>query len=295
VNYLDSTRSKMHRDGTTRRGKKLRLLSAALGLAMAAVMASPAGAASAGPRVIPPQSKPFGATYARWDARWWRWFYQTPVNINPEFSAAGTPDAPAAVDCSAGQRNGNVWFLGGTFLPTTTGPQVSRSDVYRTCSIPAGTFLFFPLLNDEYDNLGCPNATFTAKQLTAAAKLGIDDIVPGSMSATIDGDSVPGLANGRSRYRSPSPWFSYALPADNVGQFFCGTSFPPGTKPPTVKGHPGATADGVYLMLAPLSPGTHVIHFGGELNVPSDPTPPPPAGSVDFIQNINYTITVTHR
>jgi hypothetical protein len=158
--------------------------------------------------------------------------------------------------------------------------------------------LFFPLLNDEFDNLYCPNSTFTAAELKAAAKLGIDDIVPGSMSATIDGKAVRGLKSGRSRYRSPSTWFSYRLPADNVGRTLaaCGKkSFPRGTRPPAVGGHRGAIADGVYLMLAPLRPGVHTISFGGEINIPGTPPPAPPQGQTDFIQNINYTITVTPR
>jgi hypothetical protein len=163
--------------------------------------------------------------------------------------------------------------------------------VYRTCTVPKGTFLFFPILNDEFDNLGCPSTQFSAGELLAAAATAIDDIVPGSMTATIDGVSVTGLANSNSIYRAPSPWFSYALPADNVGQIF-GCDFPAGTMPPLVAGHPGATADGVYLMLAPLPAGTHVIHFGGEIDVPATPTPAPPLGPVDFIENINYTVTV---
>jgi hypothetical protein len=263
--------------------------STVLGLALVMTMAGPAAASGV---VIPPRARPHGASYGQWDARWWKWFYQTPVSTNPEFFPPGTPTAPEQVDCSAGQ-SGRVWFIGGTFAPTSSTPQGTvRSDVYRTCSIPTGIFLFFPVLNTEFDNLGCPNATFSAEELTAAAALGIDAIVPGSMSVTIDGASVSGLANGNSIYRAPSPWFSYTLPADNVGQFFrC--DFPAGTTPPMVDGHPGATADGIYLMLAPLSPGTHVIHFGGELDIPASPPPAPPAGPIDFIQNINYTITVS--
>jgi hypothetical protein len=280
-----------------KRGLRPRLWAIALGITMAIVVAGPAEAAQGNPGVMPPQSHPHGATYGQWNARWWQWLYQTPVNINPEFSPAGTADAPAAVDCSAGQSD-HVWFIGGTFLPTSSNPQIARSDVYRTCSIPTGTFLFFPILNTESDNLSCQtNTTFTAEQLRAAAKLGIDDIVPGSMSATIDGAPVAGLEDGYSVYRSPSPWFSYTLPASNVGQLpeVCGKSFPAGTQPPPVDGHAGATADGIYLMLRPLSPGIHTVHFGGELNVPGTPAPAPPAGPVDFVQNINYTITVTPK
>jgi hypothetical protein len=44
-------------------------------------------------------------------------------------------------------------------------------------------------------------------------------------------------------------------------------------------------------LLAPLSVGSHVIRFGGEINVPSGQ----PGGPLDFIENVNYMITVTRR
>jgi len=273
-----------------------RLLGAALGLAVATAMVIPAGAAAASATVLPPQSRPFGATYGQWDARWWQWLLQTPVNINPEFSATGAPGSPAPVDCSAGQ-SGKVWFLGGTFAPTTPAGAPPASNVYRTCSIPSGTFLFFPLLNDEFDNLTCradgspASLGWRAAQLKNAAAMLIDDIVSGTMSATIDGASISGLADAHSVYRAPSPWFSYSLPSDNVGQFFAGPTgepcnFPAGTQPPV----PGATADGIYLMLAPLSPGVHQIHFGGKVDYPG--TDPVIGPAFTFVQNINYTLTV---
>jgi hypothetical protein len=267
-----------------------RMLMGALGIALVALMAAPAATAGATGAAASSRPKPPSTFVGQLSARWWQWLYQTPVNVSPEFSPAGTPSAPTTVDCSAGQ-SGHVWFLGGTFAPTSTTPTASRSDVYRSCSIPAGTFLFFPILDSEWDNLFCPNTNFTAQQLVAAAELGINDIVPGSMSAVIDGFSVPGLHSGHSIFRALSPWFSYTFPADNVGQFF-GCNFPAGTMPPPVGHHPGAIADGVYLLLPPLAPGVHTIHFGGEINIPSTPPPAPPAGPVDFIENINYTITV---
>jgi hypothetical protein len=262
------------------------LLSTTLIVGSVVIMTAPA---NAGGTVMPRHSRPVGASYGEWAANWWQWLYQTPVNVNPEFSPPGTPSAPEAVDCTVGQT-GHVWFIGGTFTPTSTTAQVSRSDVYRTCTIPVGRFLFFPILNGEFDNLGCPNTDFSAEQLRDAAAVGINDIVPGSMSATIDGVSVAGLDNGNSIYRAPSPWFTYTLPSDNIGPFV-GCTFAEGTMPPPVDGHPGATSDGIYLMLAPLSPGTHVIHFGGELVIPANLPLQPPNG-LDFIQNINYTITV---
>ena len=50
------------------------------------------------------------------------------------------------------------------------------------------------------------------------------------------------------------------LPADNALSAFCpGDPFPAGTSPPS----PGAYADGVYIMLAPLAAGVHHISFAG--------------------------------
>ncbi len=51
------------------------------------------------------------------------------------------------VDCGVGQQ-GHVWFLTGTFNESGV--------VSRTCRIPAGTALFFPVLNVECSTLEAP-------------------------------------------------------------------------------------------------------------------------------------------
>jgi hypothetical protein len=202
----------------------MRHLIMALGIALSAVMAALPVAAEDNPIVVPPQSRPFDATYGDWSARWWQWVYQTPVGHNPEFNPdKGTLAKPATVDCSAGQR-GPVWFLGGTFLPTQTSPGTFEDTVYRKCTIPSETFLFFPILNAEFDNLGCPNTSYRAAELKRGTKFVIDDVVSSSVSATIDGASVSRLASAHSRYRASSPWFSYRLPADNIGPIVGATS-----------------------------------------------------------------------
>jgi hypothetical protein len=275
-----------------------------MGIVLAALaslsLAAPAVAGN-NPGVLPPQSRPHGASYGQWGARWWQWLFQTPASKdnqvlnNGQVLDNGTV-VPAQVNCALGQ-SGHVWFIGGA-LEATFFEGTLRVDAFRACSIPTGTFLFFPVFNSEFDNLtsACPPpATFTAKKLTDAATGAIDHIVPGSMTATIDGVSVSGLADSKSIYRASSPSFSYTLPEDNVAENVSGCSppvvYPAGTTPPP----PGATADGIYLMLAPLSPGVHTISFGGEANIPAGESPPLGPGAVDFIQNINYTITVVPR
>lgn len=262
-----------------------------------AVPVAATGGGKPRPGVLPPSSRPYGATYAEWNARWWQWLYGTDRLDSPVFDEEkGTPADPRPVDCRAGQR-GPVWFMGGTFLPTDPGIPTSSSTVFRSCTIPSGVALFFPVLNAEFDNLACPpQATwgFSADQLAAAARFSMDHVVPGSMAVAIDGNDVTGLSDASTIYRSSSPWFAYTLPVNNVGGLdaVCGQDFPPGTAPPAVDGHPGATADGVYLMLPPLSRGKHTIHIAGEVLIPDSDHPVPPAAAFDFIQNINYTITV---
>jgi hypothetical protein len=102
-------------------------------------------------------------------------------------------------------------------------------------------------------------------------------MVPGSMSVTIDGRSVQGLSDSSTAYRATVGRFSYTLPPNNALSAFCpGNPLPAGTMPPP----PGAYADGVYIMLAPLSPGTHRLSF----------TAAESAGSIS--ENVSYTITV---
>jgi hypothetical protein len=82
------------------------------------------------PGVIPPQAHPYGLSYGEWGARWWRWAYAFAVAYFPS-SQAGE------VDCFLGQ-SGSVWFLGGS---------TGEKPFTRSCTIPTGTALFFPIVN----------------------------------------------------------------------------------------------------------------------------------------------------
>jgi hypothetical protein len=237
------------------------------------------------PGIIPPQGHPHGATYGEWSARWWQWAYQTPVHgsrgeVTPFLAGNGTPQSPASVDCSYGQ-SGHVWFLGGTYQPTFPGGTAVSFFANRSCTIPSGTTLFLPIINSEWDNVNVVGElpfTMDEAQLRAKAAADIDSIQ--SMSATVDGRPVAGVSGPDTPYRVQSPLFSYTLPLDNLPTAAFGSQFA-GTTPP-----PGAVADGVFLMIAPLSVGTHVLHWEG--------TALPPSG-LSFAQDITYHITVTPR
>lgn len=180
------------------------------------------------PGVLPPNSDAFGMTYGEWSARWWQWAVSLPVNANPLFDTA---------DCNAGQL-GKVWFLGGSF---------TGSPADRTCNVPAGKALFFPIIDADCSSVEpAPffGADAEARHICAAGfvdealDLGVD-----SLSADIDGVSVQDLP----KYRAPSPDFDFTAPDNNllIGAATSGKM----------------AADGIYLLLAPLSAGEHTIHF----------------------------------
>ena len=187
------------------------------------------------PEVLPPNSHPFGATYGEWTARWWKWCYSLPRDHHPLFDTA---------DVSAGQ-SGHVWFLGGTFATVEEGGIVVGK-ANRTCTVPVGTALFFPIVNVEAAT--AEGNGDTDADLRAVAEYYINHTT--NLACKIDGRPVNNLQN----YRVQSPLFQYGpLPDNNVPE----PQLPTGTVS-------DAVSDGVWLMLAPLSVGHHTIHFTGE-------------------------------
>src|SRR6202043_2144227 len=63
-------------------------------------------------------------------AEWWQWALSIPTSINPQLDTTGG-------NCMVGQR-GSVWFLAGIF---------GGGSATRTCAVPEGTVLFFPVIN----------------------------------------------------------------------------------------------------------------------------------------------------
>lgn len=192
------------------------------------------------PGVLPPDSPQYGKTYGQWAAAWWQWALALPATAHPLFDTA---------DCSTGQ-SGKVWFLGGKFC--MTGDPNCNGTAVRTCEVPAGKALFFPIVNTE-----CSTAEgngSTENQLRDCA----NSIIDGArkLSAELDGESLKELGI-KQRYRSDSPLFIWTLAShDNVLKAG-GADIADGTSSPAV-------ADGVHLMLAPLPIGPHTLRFHGE-------------------------------
>jgi hypothetical protein len=143
------------------------------------------------------------------------------------------------------------------------------------CTVPTGTALFFPIINAECSSLPGDNSGDTTEAgLRGCANSLANLIDTATLSASLDGVPLTGL----SLYRVQSPLFAIGPlpgPADNnLGFFFTGNPTPAGTTGTSV-------SDGFYLMLVPLSPGRHTLHFHGEI-----PT-------FGFVVDMTYDLTVT--
>ena len=197
----------------------------------------------------------YGRSYGQWSAEFWKWAFSLPVDHHPLFDTA---------DCSYGQ-SGKVWFLGASFSPSvTTGGDVIAFAT-RDCTVPAKTALFFPIANAEASTMEGNGETLA--ELSAAAK-GFQDLAT-NMSCEIDGVPVKDLDS----YRVQSPPYVFGpLPENNIPQAW-GLGTPAGTTSLSV-------ADGVHLLLPPLSVGKHTLHFHAE--VPE----------FHFYLDITYNLTV---
>jgi hypothetical protein len=227
-------------DVTTRRtmtaGLILSLLVATGGLASAQKKA----------HVAPPQSNPHGQTYSEWAADWWVWGLSQPTPVNPLID-------PIGAQCASGQT-GNVWFLAG---------QLGGGTVTKSCSIPTGTALVFPMFNSFYCAfLNDPPETRTEEFIRAQ----VAGAAGATVSASIDGVPVQNPGS----FFEESALFDVQLPADNI--FGVGPDVVP-----ELLLSPCADA-GFYLLVNPLPPGPHTLTFQGSLG--------------DISVDVTYNLTV---
>lgn len=175
--------------------------------------------------VLPPQSSPYGRSYAQWSAAYWQWLFALPVDGHP---GTDSPD----FDVTEGQ-SGHVWFLTGPF-----------GTVERNVTIPTGTSLFIALINVDSSTLEEPpfyGAT-AADQLAIAN--GFADFIT-DLSFRVDGKAVRNIDD----FRVTSPQFTFTAPSPWIFGETGGTGM--------------ATGVGYFVMLEPLSVGRHTIHYTG--------------------------------
>jgi hypothetical protein len=159
------------------------------------------------------------------ERRWWQWLLSIPAVKNPNFDTTGA-------NCAQKQA-GPVFFLAGTF----------GGSAVRSCTVPAGKALFFPILNSIFGagagdcdptNPGVPCNLADLRVSSIAAQ----DLV--TLTASIDDEPLENLR----QQRVQSPAFTITLPAGAV------FGLPAGTDAPNV-------SDGYWLLLPPLPAGKH--------------------------------------
>lgn len=154
--------------------------------------------------------------------KWWQWTYTMPKELSPVRDMTGE-------HCQVGQ-SGDVWFLAGGY---------GTSKIRRSCVIPEGKFIFFPVINMVYyrgteGELSCEKA----KEYAA---LNNDALV----SIEIGLDSITAWNPANTRIASENCFDLLGLVSRKLN-------------PPRV--YPAAT-DGYWVMLRPLAKGRHTLRF----------------------------------
>jgi hypothetical protein len=202
--------------------------------------------------IVPIHKEPGGQTYGRWAAEWWQWVLGIPAIVNPLTDATGEHCGKRQVD--------KVWFLAGSVIGA----------VERTCTVPAGKALFFPLITNFFGAfLNDPPETRTEEFVRAAASC----TEPAQISVSIDGSDV----------RNPTRFFTG--PSGSQSPIF-NVQLPPGnlfgvdeTVVPELVLSPSAE-QGYYLFVRPLSSGAHTIRWTASGCVPG------------LSQDVTYHLTV---
>ncbi len=189
--------------------------------------------------LLSPEVSVSGTSQSEWSRKWWQWA--------ASFEHQRSPIADQTGSFCASKQNGDVWFLAGTYGTKRT---------IRTCTVPTGKYLFFPLINyvvtpSSVGSTDCNSVMSTAARMTDQVS---------NLLLEVDGVRYGDLERHRQSTRS---CFDIGVLAE-----------------PKIRIYPSA-ANGYYVMLKPLPPGTHTLNFGGVL--PS------------MVQAVTYTIIVEQR
>lgn len=212
------------------------------------------------PQIVSPHETIYGMTYGDWSAAWWQWALAFKNADNPILDISGDK-------CGNGQGDGPVFFLAGT----ATNPTL------RTlCTVPAGKALFFPIINAECSTVEpYPFLGGNERDLRVCASKILDGADLRSLKVSIDGVGLQG--QGLKAFRAQSPVYGFTCTADD--NFL--TPFPNHTTNPASSGL--SLSDGYWVMVEPLPPGKHTIHFEGVFASGT---------ATGWLQNVTYQFTV---
>lgn len=229
--------------------------------------------------VVEPGRVLFGKSYNELTGKWTNWLSQEPIATNPALDNDGD-------FCDRNQR-GKVWFLAGTFGGALDEDPIAD----RTCKVPAGKAIFFPIfsfVSFAPDFLNTPPCEVLAEAVDQI-RCDVTDDVPIApkvgLKVLLDGEPVADLF--AYRVQSKPGGFTFVIRA---GSPFTAPAFAiaPGSREPAV-------ADGYWILLKPPSPGRHTVSFS--VDFASIDVDDPPDGSPDLPDGIpdlgaNYELLI---
>jgi hypothetical protein len=201
--------------------------------------------------IFPPESKPYGLTFAEHEKNFWKWVLEIPANESPV-------NDPTGEKCANGQSNANS----SVFYLSFNNGGISE----RTCKVPAGKGLVIPVMQVEWSDKEAPNAS--VEELRMSAKKDQDSV--NSLYLKI-GDKEYKYKD-LIKYRTPTDVFEVVFPDNGIFGVIEG-------------GVSKVVADGFYIITEPLTKGTYPIHFKSSLICPD-----PDCAEPNFAQDIKYNI-----
>ena len=171
-----------------------------------------------------PQDKIYGLSYTDWIIKWWKFMFSVKIEDSLAIDTTG-------VNCQKRQK-GPVWFLAGT---------LHTSKIKRTCRIPLGKSLFFPVINTEWNRHEYQSGDVLS--LATKARKNIDKV--SRISLLVDGKSL-----NLSNFRFGPIKFEVNIINKNF------LNLP--------AGRVELVSDGYWAGLKPLSVGKHDILFEAE-------------------------------
>lgn len=216
-------------------------------LLLGLVAFAPAAAAEQliGEAVAYPVASPVGATHGILAAAWQQWAGSMPASAHPLFDTA---------DCSEGQF-GPIWFLGGKFCPYGENcPAPEAGEPNRSCTVPQGTALFFPVVNFSCLNAEAAKGFCGNSTVPADMRAFIGDVIGTTTDLQVLVDGKPIKGDLKNEYRVQSPVYPVTLPKNNL-LYAIGEKIQAGSY--------WGVDDGIYVLLQPLSVGKHTLQFKG--------------------------------
>src|SRR5918992_4981379 len=183
---------------------------------------------SINPGVFALDSKPYGNSYEDWTIKFWQWLLAFPADKSPMTDQTGEL-------CGENQNSSSpVFFL--AFL--------GGGSAVRTCDVPAGKAILVPINVVECSYAEFPGAKTDEELHTCAEE---DESSNPGLFLSVDGREFKDLE----KYRVHSRAFNVTFAENNVFA--------------TTPGPTRAVSDGYWVILEPLSPGKHDIHFKASL------------------------------